>query len=150
MQPIYSIHEVDGEDEEISDTLSDLHRLTFFKSAPLPPFDWGHWWLAFHGRMPVGFAGLVPSTRAANAGYFCRVGVTRNHCGNALQLRFMRALESRARRNGWSCIVSDTTDNLVSANNFISAGYRLYCPAEPWGWPHTLYWRKQIRATRSD
>lgn len=144
MRRVYSIREVDGEEEETSDTLRDLHRLTFFESAPLPSFDGGHWWLAFHGPSPVGFAGMVPSTRAFNAGYFCRVGVIRNHCGNALQSRFMRVLELRARRNGWSWIVSDTTDNLVSANNFIRAGYRLYHPEEPWGWPHTLYWRKQI------
>jgi len=150
MQQIYSIREVDGEDEEILDTLSDLHRLTFFESAPLPPFDWGHWWLAFHGPVPVGFAGLVPSTYAANAGYFCRVGVTRGHCGNSLQFRFMRALELRARRNGWSCLVSDTTGNLASANNFIRAGYRLYRPDEPWGWFNTLYWRKQINGARCD
>jgi hypothetical protein len=144
MRRVYSIREVDGGEEETSDTLRDLHRLTFFESAPLPSFDWGHWWLAFHGPLPVGFAGMVPSTRAFNAGYFCRVGVIQNHCGNALQSRFMRVLELRARRNGWSWIVSDTTDNLVSANNFIRAGYRLYHPEEPWGWPHTLYWRKQI------
>jgi hypothetical protein len=54
----------------------------------------------------------------------------------------MRALETRARRNGWHSIVSDTTDNIVSANNFIRAGYRLYQPEAPWAWPHTLYWRK--------
>jgi len=64
---------------------------------------------------------------------------------NGLQLRLMRALESRARHNGWSCIVSDTTDNLASANNFIRAGYRLYQPQDPWAWPNTLYWRKSIR-----
>jgi phage terminase large subunit len=40
---------------------------------------------------------------------------------------------------------SDTTDNLASANNFIRAGYRLYRPQYPWGWPNTLYWRKSIR-----
>jgi phage terminase large subunit len=39
---------------------------------------------------------------------------------------------------------SDTTDNVASANNFIRAGYRLYQPQHPWGWPHTLYWRKFI------
>lgn len=144
MRRIYRICEVDAEDEEVSDTLSDLHRLTFFESAPLPPFDWGHWWLAYHGSVPVGFAGLVPSTHVDNAGYFCRVGVTKSHCGNSLQFRFMRALELRARRNGWSSVVSDTTDNVVSANNFIRAGYQLYRPREPWGWLHTLYWRKQI------
>jgi hypothetical protein len=95
--------------------------------------------------MPVAFAGVVPSTRACNAGYFSRVGVLKKHYGNKLQLRLMRALESRARHNGWSCIVSDTTGNLFSANNFIRAGYRLYQPQCPWAWPNTLYWRKFIR-----
>jgi phage terminase large subunit len=40
---------------------------------------------------------------------------------------------------------SDTTDNIVSSNNFIRAGYRLYQPKIPWGWPHTLYWKKTIQ-----
>jgi hypothetical protein len=117
---MYRIREVDGHDEEIADTLADLHRLTFF-------------------------AGVVASTHHYNAGYFCRVGVLKKHCGNALQLRLMRALESRSRHNGWCCIVSDTTDNLASANNFIRAGYRLYQPQHPWAWPNTLYWRKSIK-----
>jgi len=64
---------------------------------------------------------------------------------NGLQLRLMRALESRARQIGWDAVVSDTTDNLASANNFIRAGYRLYQPPCPWAWPNTLYWRKSIR-----
>ncbi len=141
---MYRICEVDGLDDEIADTLAELHRLTFFDGASIPEFDQGHWWLAFHETMPVAFAGLVPSTRAVNAGYFSRVGVLKRHCGQALQLRLMRALELRARRNGWNCIVSDTTDNVVSANNFIRAGYRLYQPQYSWGWPNTLYWRKPI------
>ena len=57
----------------------------------------------------------------------------------------MRALEYRARHNGWNWIISDTTNNLVSANNFIRAGYRLYRPQDPWAWPNTLYWRKSIK-----
>jgi GNAT superfamily N-acetyltransferase len=141
---MYRIREVDGDDDEIAATLSDLHRLTFFASAPVPEFDWGHWWLASHTGAPVAFAGLVRSTHAANAGYFCRVGVLRRHWGQALQLRLMRAMEARARRNGWTCIISDTTDNIASANNFIRAGYRLYKPLHPWGWPQTLYWRKSV------
>jgi hypothetical protein len=63
---------------------------------------------------------------------------------NRLQLRLMRALEARARLNGWCSVVSDTTNNLPSANNFIVAGYKLYRPQHPWAWPHTLYWRKLI------
>ena len=142
---MFRIREVDGHDDEIADTLADLHRLTFFGGASIPEFDRGHWWLAHHEAVPVAFAGLVPSTHAHNAGYFCRVGVLKKHCGHGLQLRLMRALESRARHNGWNAVVSDTTDNLASANNFIRAGYRLYQPQTPWAWGNTLYWRKFIR-----
>jgi hypothetical protein len=146
--PMYRIREVDGHDDDVADTLADLHRLTFFDGASIPEFDQGHWWLAFFDAMPVAFAGLVLSTRAGNAGYFSRVGVLQKHCGNRLQLRLMRAMEKRAKHNGWSCVISDTTDNFVSANNFIRAGYRLYQPQYPWGWPNTLYWRKSITCSR--
>lgn len=141
---MYRIREVDAQDEDIADTMAELHRLTFFDAAPVPEFDGGHWWLAFHEARPVAFAGVVASTHACNAGYFSRVGVLRKHCGNALQLRLMRAMERRARHNGWTSVVSDTTDNVASANNFIRAGYRLYRPTTPWAWPNTLYWRKSI------
>jgi GNAT superfamily N-acetyltransferase len=143
---MYRIREVNALDEDISDTLCDLHRLTFFQSAPIPEFELGRWWLAFCEGLPIAFAGLIPSTHVANAGYFCRVGVLREHWGKALQLRLMRALEARASNDGLSCIVSDTTDNVSSANNFIRAGYRLYRPDHPWAWPHTLYWRKFLRS----
>ena len=145
---MYRIREVNGHDDEIADTLTELHRLTFFDGASIPEFDWGHWWLAFHETTPVAFAGVIPPTRAFNAGYFCRVGVLTKHRRNALQLRLMRALEIRARDNGWNCIISDTTDNLASANNFIQGGYRLYQPQYPWVWPNTLYWRKSIGRKR--
>ena len=142
---MYRIREVNGRDDDIADTLAELHQLTFFNSAPVPEFDWGHWWFAYHGGLPIAFAGLVPSTHVKDAGYFCRVGVLSEYCGQALQLRFMRVVESRARNNGWSLVVSDTTDNLVSANNFIRAGYQLYQPEYPWAWRYSLYWRKILQ-----
>jgi len=142
---MYRIRAVDGQDEDVADTLADLHRLTFFGAAAIPDFDQGHWWLAFSGGTPIAFAGLVASTHADNAGYFCRVGVLRGHVGNNLQLRLMRAMEAQARRNGWSAVISDTTDNTASANNFIRAGYRLFRPRYPWAWPHTLYWFKPMQ-----
>jgi GNAT superfamily N-acetyltransferase len=141
---MYSIREVDSHDDDVADMLTDLHRLTFFGGASIPDFDDGHWWLAFHEGEPVAFAGVIPSTRVRNAGYFSRVGVLRKHCGNGLQRRLMRAMELRARSNGWNCVVSDTTDNVASANNFIRSGYSLYEPQYPWAWPNTLYWRKFI------
>lgn len=139
---MYRIREIDATDEDIAESLADLHQATFLDSAPVPSFDEGHWWLTYHDGRPVAFAGVVPSTHFANAGYFCRVGVLREHRGRRLQLRLMRAMEARARQNGWCSIVSDTTDNIDSANNFIHAGYRLFMPACPWGWANTLYWQK--------
>lgn len=141
---MYRIRTVDGQDEDVADILAEIHRLTFFDTATTPDFAHGHWWLAYRSSTPVGFAGVIPSTRVANAGYFSRVGVVKSHCGNNLQLRFMRTMEAQVRRNGWKAVVSDTTDNLASANNFIRAGYRLYRPKDPWAWPHTRYWRKFI------
>lgn len=146
---VYRIREVDGRDDEVADILTELHHLTFFSGASVPSFDLGYWWFAYHGATPVAFAGVVPSTHARNAGYFCRVGVLQRHWGKRLQLRLMRAVESRARRNGWSCLISDTTGNIFSANNFIRAGYRMYRPSSPWAFPDTLYWRKNIAPGRS-
>ena len=142
---MYRIREVEAADEDVADTLGELHQLTFLDSAPVPAFDEGHWWLAFRGNQAVAFAGVVPSTHVFRAGYFCRVGVLGAHYGHRLQLRLMRAAEARARVNGWSSIVSDTTDNLPSANNFIRAGYCLFTPVHPWAWPTTLYWRKDMK-----
>jgi GNAT superfamily N-acetyltransferase len=144
MMALYRIREVDGRDDEIAEILTELHRLTFFNGASVPSFDGGHWWLAYRGIAAVAFAGIVPSTHVRNAGYFCRVGVLQRHWGHRLQLRLMRASEARARRNGWTCVVSDTTGNVVSANNFIRAGYRMYWPPSPWAFPDTLYWRKSL------
>jgi GNAT superfamily N-acetyltransferase len=145
---MYRIRVVDTTDDEIVQTLVDLHQLTFLDSASLPQFDCGSWWLAYHGSKPVAFAGVVPSTYERNSGYFCRVGVSEDHWGRALQLRLMRAIEAKAALIGWTTIVSDTTDNRISANNFIKAGYLLFEPEMPWGWTNTLYWRKRLKRSR--
>jgi len=141
---MYQIREVDTLDEEMVKMLPHLHTATFLSSAPLPNFEVGLWWIASRSKTAVGFAGIVPAAAIPDCGYFCRVGVVKQHCGRGLQLRLMRAVEARARRNGWGGIVSDTTDNIVSANNFIRAGYCLFEPEIPWGWAHTLYWRKRL------
>jgi hypothetical protein len=53
---MYGIHEVDAHDDEVADTLTDLHRLIFLDEAPIPEFDQGHWWFVFHQTVPVAFA----------------------------------------------------------------------------------------------
>lgn len=140
----YRIREVDGGDEEIADALSILHTLTFFDGAPVPDFEIGHWWLGYCGNEPVSFASLISSDRYPLSGYFKRVGVLPSHRGHSLQLRHMRALESRAKRNGWRRVISDTTENPHSGNNFISAGYWLFTPEYPWAFQQSIYWMKEL------
>jgi GNAT superfamily N-acetyltransferase len=142
---MYKIRTADADDDAVAKTLADLHRLTFLDAATMPRFELGAWWLAYHEDVAIAFAGVAPSTHARGSGYFSRVGVLRRHRGQGLQLRLMRAVEAKGRREGWRSIVSDTTDNPASANNFIKAGYRLYQPDVPWAWSNTLYWRKWLR-----
>ena len=95
-------------------------------------------------------SGRVDYIGAFKAGYFCRDGVLTKHWRtagfgrSAVPLRAFMDIGGRARLNGWCSVISDTTDNLSSANNFIRAGYRLFQPPVPWAWPNTLYWRKLI------
>jgi Acetyltransferase (GNAT) family len=137
---MYRIREIDASEEE--DTLTELHRLTFFRD-PIPSFWDGHWWFAYDGDDAIAFAGVVPSTVYPNVGYFNRVGVL-PQCAGGLQVRFMRVIERRARKNGWERLVSDTTDNIRSANNFIRAGWKLFEPEVRWSFAQSLYWSKSL------
>jgi GNAT superfamily N-acetyltransferase len=142
--PMYRIRIVDASDDDIANILADLHQSTFFDAAPLPQFELGAWWLAYHGDEPVAFAGVVPSTHIRNGGYFSRVGVLQRHRGRDLQCRLMRVIEARARRTGRDSIVPDTTDNPVSANNSSGRAIGSSNPMCP-GLGRIRYWRKWLR-----
>ncbi|WP_315721239.1 MULTISPECIES: GNAT family N-acetyltransferase [unclassified Bradyrhizobium] len=140
----FRISEVDACEPDILETLKDLHMRTFLDRAPLPDFEVGNWWVTTELDQPVAFAGIIPSVMGVGIGYLSRVGVVRELCGHGLQRRMMRAIEQHARRSGLYCIVSDTTSNIASANNFIRRGYVLFQPDRPWAWGNSLYWRKMI------
>jgi GNAT superfamily N-acetyltransferase len=143
---LYSIKEVDAfADDENADILKQLHELTFLGTAPkIDPAEGGHWWLVHHEKEPVAFCGLTPSTYGEGVGYLKRVGVLEGHRGHGLQRRMIRVREARARRNGWHMTLTDTTDNVPSANSLIRAGYTMFDPPVPWGMASTLYWRKML------
>ena len=141
----YRIRRVDGDDEEYADLLRSLHDETFGDTAPQIDPDRGWWWIATDGRELAGFCGLTPTyADPNNVGYLKRAGVRLSHRGQGLQRRFVRVREAQARRVGFSTLVSDTSDNPSSANNLIACGYRIYRPAEPWGFNHTIYWYKDL------
>ena len=137
----YVIRQVDGADE--FDVLRELQE-PFKEEMPIVDTSDGQWWVAYRDSVPAAFLGMIASTYYPNAGYFKRVGVLPEHRGHGLQGRLMRAMEQSARRSGLELIVSDTTDNVPSANNFIRSGWMMFSPKFPWSFPQSLYWRKDL------
>lgn len=137
----YIIRQVDGADE--ADVLRDLQTGT--SDFPLVDTTDGWWWIAYRARVPVAYLGAIPSTRYPNTLYFTRVGVLPEHRGHSLQTRLMRSMERFAGQRGFEGMVSDTTDAVHSANNFIRTGWQLFEPEYPWAFANSLYWRKALK-----
>jgi GNAT superfamily N-acetyltransferase len=143
----YRIREVDASDDEIAETIRTFNRETpAFPDLTDAELDGFHcyWWLAYLDKEPVGFAGMVPSQKYKNVGYLKRAGVTAAHRGKGLQLRFFRVREQKARAIGWTHLVSECTNTVYSANNFIRAGFKLFDPEIRWAFENSLYWKKAL------
>lgn len=102
------------------------------------------YFLVFSQATPVAFGGYGPSTIERGAAYFWRVGVIPSQRGRGLQARIMEASEEHARQAGFARIVSDTTDNPPSANNFVRRGWLTYTPKKPWSFASAIYWFKTL------
>lgn len=138
----YRIREVDG--GENADILADLHTICFQDEAAQADYEVGYWWLAYFEKEPVAFAGVTPSVLGFNTGYLKRVGVLPEHRGAGLQKRLIRVREAKAKKQGWSRLVTDCTDNPASANSLYKAGYKMFAPTWPWAFPQSLYWQKNL------
>jgi GNAT superfamily N-acetyltransferase len=144
---VYRIREVDATDDEIAEIIRSFNRETpDFPDLTDAELDGFHcyWWLAYLDKEPVGFAGMVPSQRYKNTGYLKRAGVTAAHRGRGLQLRLLKVRERKARSIGWTHLVSECTNTVYSANNFIRAGFRMFEPETRWAFENSMYWKKTI------
>jgi GNAT superfamily N-acetyltransferase len=144
-KPNYTIVPVDLKDAEICAKIKKLHKKCFPHDDVLEP-DEGYWWVVKHETDVVGFCAMRQSTRWVDCGYLWRAGVHPDHRGQGLQRRMILVRERKARRIGWNFLISDTNDNVQSANNLIRAGYKMYDPSWPYAFPTTCYWRKNLNA----
>ena len=141
----YTIRQVDTTKPEIIKTLKGLHKHCL-PADEYPDFSTGYWWVVYdRNGSPVAFAGLVPSARWIDCGYFSRCGVVSYHRGKGLQRRLIRARIAKGKQVGYEYIFSDTHDNVPSVNNLIECGFRLYDPVTPYGEDKTLYWRLKLQ-----
>lgn len=139
----YFIKLVDTDKAAFVGVLANLHDSTFGGDCPFPSME-GWWWLVEYQTRYVGFAGLHKASTIDDAGYLIRSGITSDHRGNGLQVQLIKVREKMARKQGMKYLISDTRDNVYSANNLIKCGYKQYKPDEPWGYEDTIYWRKKL------
>lgn len=121
--------------------LVELHKEFFIKFQP--DFNKGWWWVIWTDGEIVGFAGMTPSD-LKGGGYLKRSGVLSSHRGNGLQKRLIRIRERKARKEGFTFLVTDTTDNVHSANNLISCGFKVIEPEIRWAFKNSIYFRKEL------
>jgi GNAT superfamily N-acetyltransferase len=143
---MYRFGQVDTDDEDVVELLAELHTAAFDDDGLTPQADYeqGWWWVVTDGREAAGMCGLTQSSYYPKYGYLKRACVLRRHRGQGLQRRMLSLRERKARLLGFTHCITDTTENVPSANSLIGAGYRLFIPATPWAFPSTLYWRKEL------
>jgi L-amino acid N-acyltransferase YncA len=118
-----------------------------FPSDHRPALENSLWWVVWHGKEPVGYAGLRVCEGAPNLGlgFLSRAGVIAKHRGKGLQKRLIRAREAEARALGLKEIVTYVAHwNCASINSLGACGYKHYRPATKWGGKEAVYLRKQL------
>lgn len=138
-----SVRRVDPSKPQILQALKSLHDDCFAGTFE-PEWADSWWWLAFHGKTPIGFCGMSPSARWERTGYFTRAGVTSLFQGKGIQKRLIRARMMFAKKLNYTHVVTDTRDNPASANSLIRCGFKMYQPRHPWGFKESVYWIRKL------
>jgi len=140
----FTVKKVDIRNPAMVNLLMFLQRQILPEDVPYKP-ERGHWWVAYaECGKPVGFAGMVRSTKWTDTGYLCRAGVSDKFQGHGIQLRLIKARLSQAKRLGWNWCITDTTNNPASANSLINAGFKMYTPGNPWSFKNACYWKYKV------
>lgn len=124
---------------------TDKDRLNALQAICLPydkPYDVGRgfWWIATENGQDIAFAGLSNVASWAGGGYLCRAGVVPAHRGRGIQRKLIKARIKKAKQLGWKHLITNTYDNMQSANNLIDCGFKMFQPEQGWGTDGTIYW----------
>lgn len=117
-----------------------------FPGEPFEKHPFGIYWLAYCDGRAVGFAGLHPLvySNELDTVFLSRSGVIKTHRGKGLGGRLLDTRLQYCRQNGFKSALTYTIDNINSANNLISRGFRLYDPDYAFGGKGALHWLKNI------
>ncbi len=141
---ILSIREVRFEDEAPVIISMDA---ALFDAVDAPfPGGAGFWWLVYdeYYSLPIGYANLRRSHKWADCGFLARAGLLPEARGHGVQKRLIRARIAKARRIGWSYLITNTYRNPASVNSLIACGFKAYIPTYKWAGADAQYWRRKI------
>lgn len=112
-----------------------------FDEEEFYPFENRIWWVAYDGPKPIGYCGVKESEDYA---FFCRAGVLPECQGKGIHKRFLKKRLNWAKKNPKikQVITYTHPTNIISSNNLIHAGFKLYSPEYKWGGKEMLYWYK--------
>jgi GNAT superfamily N-acetyltransferase len=136
---------------EMSQTTEQAIRFLQKECLPLdtvlsPKVGW--WWMAYCDGRLAGFAAMLQSSKIPEAVYLARAGTLEAFRGRGLQKKLIRERLKFAKDLGMTQAITDTTDNVASANALIATGFKMFDPDDPWGLSNTLYWRKSLAVQR--
>ncbi len=123
-----------------------LHGETLSEDLMKLP-DYGYWFIIYHHKKPVAFAGLTEyafkskNKKTPKIGFLTRCGVVETHRGHGLQRYLIFARIGKAIEVGYDMLYTTTYCNPPSANNLISAGFKMFEPEHEWGIEGTNYWK---------
>lgn len=138
-----TIRQVDADAE--ADLLIEMQKITMPADELLKPEDALQWWIAYDRDIPIAYAALSKSKQVPNRGYLSAAGVLPGYRGLGIQKRLIRVRQAYARRNGMTCLVTDTvTSNPASSNSLIACGFKAFYPPHPWKIGQACYWRKEL------
>lgn len=124
--------------------IEDLERECFGEDGMTPGEEaaW-HWWAAIDGRRFAGYA--AARFEGPEALFLCRAGVAEAYRGLGVQKKLIVARLKFAEESGCTRAITYTSvDNMASANNLISCGFKLYRPDFLWADRDWLYFQKKL------
>lgn len=143
----FSFVREDCDDPFVRELLSEMQKECLpADKLYFPPH--GVWWIGYYGSIPVAFCCISPSQQLPDGCYLGRAGVMPDYRGNGLHRRMIQIRARWARKQGYATLVTDTTDNVQSANNLIACGFRMYIPKIVYGSNRMCYWRLDLHAVQ--
>ena len=104
-----------------------------------------HWWVVFDGGSPVGFASLTLYDDERNTAFLSLAGVIPSARGKGLQRKLIKRRVDKSIELGAGRVITYVApDNVISGNNLIKCGFKLYVPDFEYGVDGAIYFQKKL------